>query len=145
MLYSALLPGAGQVYNHLAMPRGKKKAYWKVPLIYAGLGTAAYFLVTNDRLRRDLKNEYNDRQMGKDPVAFPEYDDAGLLQLHDQHRNRRDLAILAFGVVYLLNVADAGVEAHFIHFDVSDDLSLSVQPVLLQSYAPGVGIRLNFR
>jgi hypothetical protein len=145
MLYSALLPGAGQVYNHLAMPKGKKKAYWKVPLIYAGLGTATYFLVANDRMRRDLRNEYENRQETGVPAAFLEYDDAGVLQLHDQYRNRRDLSILALGVVYLLNIVDAGVEAHFIHFDVSDDLTLSFEPVLVQGFTPGLGMRLNFR
>ena len=40
-ILSALLPGAGQVYNSMAMPKGKKHAYWKVPLIIGGLGTAA--------------------------------------------------------------------------------------------------------
>ncbi|MEZ4890585.1 MAG: DUF5683 domain-containing protein [Crocinitomicaceae bacterium] len=46
-ILSAALPGAGQVYNHIAMPKGKKKAYWKVPLIYAGLGVTGYFAVKN--------------------------------------------------------------------------------------------------
>lgn len=145
MIFSAVLPGAGQVYNHLAMPKGQKKAYWKVPLIYAGLGTATYFVISNNRLRSDLRDEYDQRQESGIPAAFEEYDDAGLLQLHDMHRNRRDLAILALSVVYLLNIADAGVEAHFVHFDVSDDLSLSFRPVLLPNYTPGVGMRLHFR
>jgi hypothetical protein len=96
-------------------------------------------------MRRDLRAEYDSRQTGKDPASFLEYDDAGLIQLHETHRNRRDLSILALGVVYLLNVVDAGVEAHFVHFDVGDDLSLSFQPVLLQSFTPGIGMRLNFR
>jgi hypothetical protein len=145
MIFSAVLPGSGQIYNHLAMPKGQKKAYWKVPLIYAGLGTATYFVISNNRLRRDLREEYDDRtKENKPPATFLEYDDAGLIQLHDMHRNRRDLSILALGVVYLLNVADAGVEAHFVHFDVGDDLSLSFQPVLLQNNTPGIGMRLNF-
>ena len=50
-ILSACVPGAGQVFNHLAMPKGKKKAFWKVPLIYAGLGVTTYFfclLYTSD-------------------------------------------------------------------------------------------------
>ena len=46
-IYSAVLPGLGQIYNHRAMPKGSKKAYWKVPLIYSGLGASGYFLVFN--------------------------------------------------------------------------------------------------
>ena len=52
MIYSALLPGAGQVYNHLAMPKGKKKAFWKVPLIYAGLAGTGYLVLQNNQLRK---------------------------------------------------------------------------------------------
>jgi len=146
MILSAVLPGEGQVYNHLAMPKGQKKAYWKVPLIYAGLGTATYFLIQNNSLKNDLKDEYLNRQGGSAPSAqFQQYDDPGLLQLYEIHRNRRDLSILALTVVYLLNVADAGVEAHFVNFDVSDNLTMSFHPVLLPNYTAGVGVRLNFR
>ena len=49
-LFSAVVPGSGQIYNHIAMPKGKKKAYWKVPLIYAGLGATTYFVVKNNML-----------------------------------------------------------------------------------------------
>ena len=47
-IFSAVLPGAGQVYNHMAMPKGQKKAIWKVPLIYAGLGVTGYFAFKNN-------------------------------------------------------------------------------------------------
>jgi hypothetical protein len=145
VIFSAVLPGAGQVYNHLAMPKGQKKAFWKVPLIYAGLGAAGYFLVQNNTLKKDLRAEYDSRQDGNVPSEqFQQYDDAGILQLYAIHRTRRDLSILALGVVYILNVVDAGVEAHFVHFDVSDNLSMSFHPVLMPNYSPGLGLRLNF-
>ena len=58
MIFSAIIPGSGQVYNHIAMPKGKKKAYWKVPLIYAGLGSTGYFLVKNQLLQnKDYKTK----------------------------------------------------------------------------------------
>ena len=53
-ILSAIIPGAGQIYNHLAMPKGSKKAYWKVPLIYAGLGLTTYYLIQNQAIQSDL-------------------------------------------------------------------------------------------
>lgn len=146
IIFSAVVPGSGQIYNHLAMPKGQKKAYWKVPLIYAGLGATGYLALSNNQLKKDLRNEYESRDAGN-PASeqFEQYDDEGLLQLYTLHRTRRDLFLLGFGLVYLLNVADAGVEAHFVNFDVSEDLSLSITPVLLHYNSPGIGIRLNFR
>ena len=147
IILSTVLPGAGQVYNHIAMPKGRKKAFWKVPLIYAGVGTAGYFLVTNQKQQISLKKEYTYRQengIPNDPNWIA-YDDYGVLTLYNQYLNWRDLSILAFGAVYLLQIADAGVEAHFVSFDVSEDLSLSIEPQLIQNQVPGIGLRLNFR
>ena len=144
MLYSAILPGAGQVYNHIAMPKGKKKAYWKVPLIYAGLGATGYYAFSNNRIKNDLRTEYEFRQKGNSPSLFTQYDDQGLLTMYKTYRTRRDLCIVGFGFVYLLNVLDAGVEAHFVHFDVSDDLTLNIEPRFVSYNAVGVGLTLNF-
>lgn len=55
VILSACAPGAGQIYNHMAMPKGQKKAYWKVPLIYAGLGTSTFFLIRNQIEQKNLK------------------------------------------------------------------------------------------
>jgi len=146
VIFSAVVPGSGQIYNHLAMPKGQKKAYWKVPLIYAGLGTATYFLIQNNTLKNDLRSEYESRIAGNLPSdQFLQYDDDGLLQLYAIHRTRRDLSLLALGVVYLLNVVDAGVEAHFVNFDVGDNLTVSMQPTVLSNYSVGIGIQLKFR
>jgi hypothetical protein len=149
ILYSAVVPGAGQVYNHIAMPKGKKKAFWKVPLIYAGLGTTGYFLITNQREQKRLKNEYSLRQedtyvVGDGAADLLPYDDAGILTLYNQYLNWRDLSILAVGAVYLLQLVDAGVEAHFVDFDVSEDLSLTVDPVILANRTPGLSLALKF-
>lgn len=147
IILSAVVPGAGQIYNHRAMPKGRKKAFWKVPLIYAGLGATGYYLVTNQQQQISLKKEYTYREengVPNDPKWIA-YDDYGVLTLYNQYLNWRDLSILAFGAVYILQVADAGIEAHFVNFDVSEDLSLSIEPKLLQASAPGIGIRLNFR
>jgi len=149
MLYSAILPGAGQVYNHIAMPKGQKKAYWKVPLIYAGLGATGYFAFSNNRMKNQLRTEYEYRQTNGSELNFTEYDNEGLLSLFATHRTRRDLCIIGMSVVYLLNILDAGVEAHFVNFDVSNDLSLSILPKFdfNSAYGSGYGVSLtlNFR
>lgn len=144
MIYSAILPGAGQIYNHIAMPKGQKKAYWKLPLIYGGLGATGYYAFMNNRTKNQLRSEYEDRKNGSDPAMFVEYDSEGLLSLYSTYRTRRDLCLVGFGVVYLLNIMDAGVEAHFVHFDVSDDLSLSLEPRMFGYGSYGIGLTLNF-
>jgi hypothetical protein len=144
-LFSAIIPGAGQVYNHIAMPKGKKKAYWKVPLIYAGLGVTTYFAFKNNSMKNQYRNEYESRKIGNSPAAFLEYDDQSLLTLFTTSRNRRDFAFLGIGLVYLLNIVDAGVEAHFTRFDISEDLTLSINPTAYGTSALGISFQFNFR
>lgn len=146
ILLSAGIPGAGQIYNHIAMPKGKRKAYWKVPLIYAGLGASTYFLISNQMEQKALKTEYQLRLDGLngDP-QYSSYDDQGVLQLYEQRLRWRDLSILGVALVYLLQVTDAGVEAHFVNFDVSPDLTLSVSPKMVNFNTVGVGLTLKFK
>ncbi len=147
-IYSAVLPGLGQIYNHRAMPKGKKKAFWKVPLIYAGLGATTYFALKNNSEQRSLKTEYSNREDTTNAPhidQFPNLDNQGLLTLYDQKVRRRDLFYIGLGFVYLLQVADAAVEAHFVRFDVSDNLTMQVYPKLISTHQIGVGIKLNFR
>ncbi|MCH2225564.1 MAG: DUF5683 domain-containing protein [Crocinitomicaceae bacterium] len=154
LLFSAIIPGAGQIYNHVAMPKGQKKAFWKFPLIYGALGTSGYFLIRNETLQRKYRREYSNRQFssyvnGSDSTLLDLnlgiYDDAGILTIYNQYLDWRDLSILAVGAVYLIQLIDAGVEAHFVSFDISEDLSLTVDPVVLTNYTPGFSFQLNFR
>ena len=145
VLLSACLPGAGQVFNSIKMTNGRKNAYWKVPLIYAGLGAAGYFLVSNQQMKNNLKNEYSLRQLGGGSQQWVDYDDQAVLSLYQQYLDLRDLSILALGAVYLIQIIDAGVEAHFIKFDVSDKLSLSIDPSLMNLNSPGFRLKMSFR
>src|SRR5699024_11177226 len=122
----SLAPGGGQIYNHLAMPKGKKKAFWKVPLIYAGLGTTGYFFFTFQKEQKQLKEEYRFREKNGFPnlEKYASYDDQGVLTKFEEARTNRDLMMFAFIIVYGLNILDAHVEAHFVDFDISKDLSL---------------------
>jgi hypothetical protein len=146
VIWSSVIPGAGQVYNHIAMPKGQKKAYWKVPLIYAGLGATGYFLVTNQITQKELKNEYNFRQENGFPnlALYEDYDDQGVLTLYNQYLDWRDLSILGIVAVYFIQIVDAGVEAHFVSFDVSEDLSINVEPTIMAYRTPGMRLTFNF-
>jgi hypothetical protein len=145
-IYSAVLPGLGQIYNHRAMPKGKKKAHWKVPLIYAGLGASGYFLVNNQVTQKELKTEYTNRiENGIVSEKWQNYDDQGVLTLYNQYLTWRDLSILAVSGVYLLQLIDAGVEAHFVNFDISEDLSMSIEPTIMANATCGVMLKLKFR
>lgn len=145
----SLVPGGGQIYNHLAMPKGKKKAYWKVPIIYAGLGATGYFAIQNQIEQRILKKEYLFRAENGFPnpdlPQYAAYDQQGVLTLFESKRTNRDLMIFAFIIVYGLNILDAHVEAHFVSFDVSKDLSLQLTPTMMDHQTPGLGIKLNFK
>ncbi|WP_107040090.1 DUF5683 domain-containing protein [Brumimicrobium mesophilum] len=145
-LYS-LIPGGGQIYNHLAMPKGKKKAFWKVPIIYAGLGATGFFAIQNHITQRNLKAEYLFRSEFDTPnlQEYSQYDDQGILTLFEDTRRSRDLMIFAFIAVFGLNVLDAHVEAHFVNFDISKDLSLNLKPRMHDFKTPGLSLSLNFR
>lgn len=144
MLYSAIVPGAGQVRNSIASPL-HNHAIWKVPLIYAGLGATGYFLVTNQQMQLSLKQEYTNRLEGG--VLNPKwaaYDNYAVLQLYRQYLDWRDLSILGMAAVYLFQVAEAGAEAHFVQFETSPDLSLSLDPVLFPNQTFGLKLQLSF-
>ena len=99
IIFSACLPGAGQVYNSMAMQNGPKKAYWKVPLIYAGLGATGYLLISNQKLKNNLKQEYILRDTGQQTAEWAAYDDPAVLSLYQQALSFRDLSILAFDAI----------------------------------------------
>ncbi|MEY4287606.1 MAG: hypothetical protein RL511_1695 [Bacteroidota bacterium] len=144
MLFSAVLPGSGQIRNSIEAPH--KKAFFEVPLIYAGLGTAGYFLVSNQKTQLSLKQEYTNRQNGAalDPTWAP-YDDQAVLQLYRQYLDWRDLSILGFAAIYLFQIAEAGAQAHFVHFDTNPNLSLSLEPQFVPSQYIGARLQLSFR
>lgn len=140
-LLSAVLPGAGQVYN---------RKYWKVPIVAAGLGVSYWFIQEN----RSQYNYYRDAYVAiidGDPATVDPFDgqaSAGaVLNVAETYRRWRDLSVVAFGLVYVLNVMDAAVDAHFVRFDVSEDLSLQVAPSLplAAQGAFGVGLALTLR
>ncbi len=150
-LYSAIIPGGGQVYNHLHLPktsRRKWNVYWKVPLIYAAVGGSAYLMIDRQLEIGNLKQEYRVRKGMVEGSLNPRYvnfDDVAILQLHNNAQRQRDLFILTTVLAYAVNVLDAAVEAHFICFDIGDDLSMRITPTIQTNFALGMTLALNFK
>lgn len=142
-IYSAILPGLGQVYN---------KKYWKVPLIYAGFGALAYSLSFSDSKYSLFLNEYNNRLTQDSLLMVPDlekYSDDNILELKNYYQRNRELTIIGFVVLYALNIVDATVDGHLYSFDISDDLSLKVNPYINQNaFLPSTtfngGLQLTF-
>lgn len=148
-LYSAILPGAGQVYNHIKMnPNSRRKwnVYWKVPLIYGAIGFSGYQLFSQQREIGRLQEEVRFRLANDGATNNVDYaflDTQALIQLNNNAQTLRDLFILTTAVAYAINILDAAVEAHFINFDVSDDLSLRVRPKAMPNFGLGISLSLH--
>ncbi len=135
-ILSAVIPGAGQIYN---------RKYWKAPIAWAGLGTCIYFIQDNNREYQRYKDAYLAIVDG-DPNTQDEfngqYSADQVLNVTDTYRRWRDLSYISLGLVYMLNVIDANVDAHFVRFDISRDLSLGVGPSIPLAAQGGAGFSL---
>ena len=133
-LYSAIIPGAGQVYT---------KKYWKVPVIYGGLITSAYYIKENNDLYQLYKSTYLKRLDGNITDNF-NYSDSDLITLTEYYRRNREVSALIFTITYILNIIDASVNAHMFDYDVSENLSLHLQPVYFsKENASGISLSFN--
>ena len=140
-LYSAIIPGAGQIYN---------RKYWKAPIVWGGLGVSYYFIQRNNKEYRRYKDAYIAVVDG-DPTTTDEFNgrisSAQLLDVTDTYRKWRDMSYIAVGLVYILNIVDASVDANFVRFDVGRDLSLNAGPSLelAAQGTPGATLSLTLR
>lgn len=140
-IYSAVLPGLGQIYN---------RKIWKVPVVYAGLGGFGYMTYSNQSQFNRYKNAYINRQNGLPDEFSSSMSAQGLLNEMDRFRRYRDLSILGVIVFYTLQIIDANVDANLFDFDVSDDLSMSLQPTVIvpqnsQFLTTGITLTINLR
>jgi hypothetical protein len=139
VMYSLICPGLGQIYNH---------KFWKLPIIYGAGGAFAYFIIYNQSKYEKFMDTYdNNKPTASENDIFLidglPYRFAVLPRGRDYYRRYRDLSIAGMGAIYLLNVIDAMVDAYFFNYDISDDLSLKMEPALIQG--PGVTASLGFR
>ncbi len=142
-IWSSVIPGAGQVYNQLYSPPGNYGAYWKLPLIYAslvGTGKLFYDAILSEK---DIRIEYYNRESNSNLISdkWSNYSQADLILLHESAVRKRTMYGLLFGATYLVQVIEASVDAHFLHFDISPSLTMHVQPTYVQQTA---GIQLSF-
>ena len=152
-IMSACLPGLGQIYN------GK---WWKVPIVYAGLGGLGYLVYSNYYEYRSYLHAY-EFKTGDLPEGVTlnqhetelanKYADSQLQTYKESYRRDFEFYGILTVAWYGLNILDACVDGHLYSYDISDDLSLSVDPCLRSAEPPikmpqyaqvGLSFKLNF-
>lgn len=159
MWLAIVLPGAGQIYN---------RKYWKLPIVYGGFVGCAYALRWNNQMFRDYSQAYIDL-MDDDPntQSYNQFLHLGaeindtnkehyqklFKNRKDTYRRWRDLSVFCLIGVYALSIIDAYVDASLSEFDISKDLSLKVEPTIindsrernpLKANSLGLSCSLNF-
>lgn len=150
-ILSTVIPGAGQIYNefgHRKVQGRKNISWWRAPIFVGGLVFTGYLGYTNADSALIYKDEWifrdaNETGIGKYPVLSSLTQSEVLLGFQNKAKYR-DYAIAGFALVYALNVVDAFVDAHFVTFDVSDDLSLQLRPKYFGASNVGCSLVLNF-
>lgn len=139
-LYSAILPGTGQIYN---------EKWWKAPIVWGILGTGIGFIIYYNNQYKEFRGYYLKKLNGED-LGIPALNNLSkeqLARIQDDRKRTRDYAIALTSLAYILNILDATVDAHL--FGIKKDPDLSMKPVILQnqnSYemAMGFGFSLKF-
>ncbi len=150
MWLAIVIPGAGQIYN---------RKYWKLPIVYGGFVGCLYAMTWNNQMYKDYSQAYMDI-MDNDPntQSYNQFlhlgntiTDANKERYQDLFRRRkdyyrkyRDLSIFCLIGVYALSVIDAYVDASLSEFDISKDLSLRVEPAVINSSASKNPLKSTF-
>ena len=137
MWMALVLPGAGQIYN---------RKYWKLPIIYGGFVGCAYAITWNNQMYHDYSQAYLDI-MDDDPntQSYNQFLHLGATidasnidrykeifrKRKDKFRRWRDMGVFVMIGVYAFTVIDAYVDASLSEFDISDDLTLRVEPTVM--------------
>ncbi|MEZ4875297.1 MAG: DUF5683 domain-containing protein [Flavobacteriaceae bacterium] len=137
--YSAVLPGLGQAYN---------KKYWKIPIIYAGIGTGIYFYIQNTNDYNRFRDAYKRRLAGFEDDEFQGISDDRLIDAQKSADRNRDVSIMVSIGFYVLNIIDANVDAHLRQYNISEDLTLlpkvDINPLNAQAHY-GLSLTLDLK
>lgn len=149
--YSAIFPGLGQIYN---------RRYWKVPLVYAAMGTGIYAYTFSNNEYNRFRDAFKRRRAGFIDDEFydinnsgivpgdPDLSDEALQDAQERFQRDRDLALLITIGLYALNIIDANVDSHLRQFNVDENLSLDIRPYLEYhpiTTDPNYGITLSVK
>ena len=143
MWLAIVIPGAGQIYN---------RKYWKLPIVYGGFLGCAYAMRWNNQMYMDYSQAYLDIE-DNDPntKSYTQFLHLGseitssnedrykqiFKSRKDKYRRWRDLSFFAMLGVYALSIIDAYVDASLSSFDISDDLSLHLEPAVINTRQKG--------
>lgn len=149
VIYSLIFPGLGQIYN---------RKYWKLPLIYGGFLGLTYAVTWNNRYYQDYSRAYKDIMSDTPRVndswvdflrpkvtSADQVSDAQITQYRTIFKNKknyyrryRDLSIIGMFGLYAVCAVDAYIDAQLFDFDISDDVSVRVEPAVLPTQSKGV-------
>ena len=146
--YSAILPGLGQAYN---------KKYWKIPIVYAAIGTGVYFYISNTSEYNRYRDAYKNRLAGFETDEFyfdssgtkletPRVTTDGLEDAQKFYRQNKEISLLVTLGFYALNIIDANVDAHLMQYNIDENLSLAPHYKFNDiNTSNNVGVSLNFK
>jgi hypothetical protein len=138
-LLAAVVPGLGQIYN---------RKYWKLPLVYGGVVGFYYWISYNHKFYIQFRDLYLEGLLSSKNLQNLDPVTARAKDLQNFYRRTRDLAIILSGVFYLLTIVDAYADAHFRSFDITEDLSLHINPSIQPTLFPnqwGSGLTFSLR
>jgi hypothetical protein len=162
-IYAALFPGLGQIYN---------RKYWKLPIVYGGYAGLIYVLGWNNNNYKDYFEGYRivaqnssaasmtpderlflDKLIKNPSISLDNpstytYVSAQLKSGKDFYRRNRDLTIIGIAVLHVLSIIDASVDANLFDFDISDEISMRIEPIPVnlgnQNLVMGFNLAINF-
>lgn len=162
-IYAALFPGLGQIYN---------RKYWKLPIIYGGYAGLIYVLGWNNNQYQDyyqgyriisqytsvagmkqeerafLDNMIKNPSISLDNPSTYTYISTQIKSGKDYYRRNRDLTIIGIAALHVLSIIDASVDANLFDFDISDDLSMRIEPMPIylgdQNLVMGFNLAIKF-
>ena len=117
-----------------------------MPFVVGGFAAMIYCIDWNNRGYQRFKKAYrllSDYE--KNPDAYPDgptdefhgrYSADFIRNLRNNYRRNRDLCIIISAGLYVLQIVDAHVDAHLKDYDVSDDLSMNLEPLVDYTYVP---------
>jgi hypothetical protein len=145
-ILSAILPGSGQVYNHLYSTKKRYNVYWKVPIIYTSLYLASQSLINKINLEKEIRTEYYNRiNHNSFSAKWDSYDNYNLILLQKNASKSRNTMFFLTGGIYVIQIIEASIDAHFSKFDISPNLTLNIQPFYLNFNFSGLTFALNVK